>query len=489
MRFFTVNLGCKVNQVELEKISDDLVNLGYHFTDELDTADFAIINTCTVTQKADAKSLKSIRKLQSRDNLQRVFATGCFTQLEKGLAAKLQEKTIIVEQSQKNTLADIVEKEMRKAFHYDSYQLDHENKWQAFKQSRLFAGNLKNQQSRFLQHTRAFVKVQDGCNAFCSYCRIPFARGAPVSRATDELLRHIVVLDRQKVPEIVLTGINMSMYRHKNPDGSIVDFSQMLQMVLDHCRYSFIRLSSIEPHNLDDRFFNCLKHPRLVPHLHLPLQACNDRILSKMGRRYDLQKYYDLIERIYEIDPHFSVSTDVITGYPDESEREFEEGIDFLKRCKFSSLHVFPFSFRPFSKDFEQKENFVDAIDDFTRLWRADQLRRVGLFLKKNYLKSLMGRKMRLVVEEVSPKLCEGQEKSSEQQWLVGGISEYYIRGSFLVFLPSANFPNGIRKGENLEVVLVEGDQSANKSDNTNQVDAVFKPLSLVQSATPILEV
>ena len=325
MRFSTVNLGCKVNQVELEKISDDLVNLGYHFTDDLDTADFAVINTCTVTQKADAKSLKSIKKLQASDHLERVFATGCFTQLEEGLASELEEKTIIVEQNQKNILADIVEKEMRKAFHYDSYQSNYENKWQAFKQSRLFAGNLKNQQSRFLKHTRAFVKVQDGCNAFCSYCRIPFARGAPVSRSIDELLDQISLLDRQKVPEIVLTGINMSMYRHKNsgslnsddsnpnvlnpnvlnPNASVVDFSQMLQKVLDRCRFSFIRLSSIEPHNLDDRFFECLKHPRLVPHLHLPLQASNDRILSKMGRRYDLLQYYGLIEKITKSIPIF----------------------------------------------------------------------------------------------------------------------------------------------------------------------------------------
>ena len=504
MQFALINLGCRVNQAELEKIGDDLSKLGYQYIDQLENADFAIVNTCTVTEKADKKSIRLVKKLEKSQHLSFVFVTGCYAELEKNGLEGLSDKIVLISQTEKNTTAKIVDESFKQLYFASNSQYalttptnasakegladgegnaeepkhfsdiagskDHglvghalerphasqqaidpsrqkgtsrqkrerlslekevsstdekvasklqnqAEKWQAFKSSRVFFGSLSNGQTDYFQHTRAFVKVQDGCNQFCSYCRIPFARGRAVSRDLSNLLSHIEKLDRARVPEIVLTGINMSTYMDSSSKKR-VNFSNMLEMVLGRVKNSYVRLSSIEPHSLDDDFFNLLAHPKMSPHLHLPLQASDDRILKRMNRQYSLQEFADIVMRARDISPNIAITTDIITGYPDETTREFEEGCVFLNSLGLSGLHVFPFSFRPFTNDFEKKEDFVSPISDFERICRAKHLREMSEVLKKKYMKRLLGKQVRVVVEK---KLKKGAHPFS-------GMSEYALR-------------------------------------------------------------
>ncbi len=450
MFFHYKNLGCKVNQIESEKIAKDLTRLGYKFTRKIEESDFVVINTCTVTEKADKKSWQVIKKCNRQASLKKIFITGCYSELEKDLPERLSDKNVIIAQSKKNDLATIVDDILRLQFGYKSHVPDYANKWEAFKSSRIFTHHLNNDQDSFFKYQRAFLKIQDGCNAFCTYCRIPFARGAPVSRSAQDILQQVKQLDRKKTSEIVLTGINIGTYFDKKNELS---FGQLVEEILSLCSFSKIRISSLEPQSIKEDFLKNLGHKNLLPHFHLPLQGSSNRILKLMKRRYQTKDFKALLDYIRLHDPFFSISTDVIVGFPGESEEEFQEGLQFIRSCRFSKIHVFPFSFRPLSPLADNALLKKVAPKVIKRRISVLQALSEELFLK--HTKKLQEIKQRFVLEELidSTAFTFYNQNSSlsyplEKYDFFKGTTDYYVKGVLPVL------KNSKKEGDISQVVI-----------------------------------
>ncbi|BBM89491.1 threonylcarbamoyladenosine tRNA methylthiotransferase MtaB [Spirochaetota bacterium] len=410
MKFSVYNLGCRVNLAELEKITDDLIRRGYTYETtqsnnprlhnerdindaEVEFIEIAIVNTCTVTARADKKSWRMIRLLAETTSLEFLFITGCYSELEPRLAEKLHRykiKSTIVAQRDKSNLADIIDRTVRTTYGYtyENHRAAYLNKFEAFKQSRAYIGAMVSSQERFYRHNRALIKIQDGCNVFCSYCRIPYARGAPRSRAAADIVNQVIKLAKTGVHELVLAGINLSAYHDKTAKMTFSGLLMRLLAVIEGTKTK-IRLSSLEPHGLDEDFFTkVLPHPNMTPHLHLPLQSASAHVLKDMNRRYTLAEYKAIIDRIYAVSPYFAITTDIITGYPGESETDFATGLEFIRACRFFKLHVFPFSYRPLSSlpSATAEQGSSSTVTSSEKKYRADTLRALSRELEQEKL-------------------------------------------------------------------------------------------------------
>lgn len=395
--FQTISLGCKVNQVEIEKIISEMVSNGYCY--EKDKAEIAIINTCTVTHKADKKSLATIKKISNSKDTKAVFITGCYSQLEKDLIKKINpEKNFIISQKEKNNIPKIIQKFSQKQ-KINNHEIKDEKPVLIHKQARNTKSSLNNYQQDFFQHTRAFVKIQDGCNAFCSYCRIPYARGGAVSREKSDILNQVKQIILSDSKEIVLTGINIGTYRDRETRAN---FGHLVEEILTSMqgRNIKLRISSIEPFSIDDDFLALLKKTRLVkhltPHIHIALQGTTDHVLKEMNRRYTTEEFYNLLKYFYDANPLFAISTDIITAHPSESKEDFEKGLDFVKQCRFNKIHVFPFSKRPLTSDFD-KQNLWNGLE---KKRRVQEIMKISDWGQQSQIEDLKNKQQRFIIEE-----------------------------------------------------------------------------------------
>ena len=330
--FQTISLGCKVNQVEIEKITSEMISNGYNY--QQGQGEFVIINTCTVTHKADKKSFATIKKISKQKKVKAVFITGCYSQLEKNLIQKINpHKNYIISQQEKNNIPQIIKKLFQKKI--KNHQVINEKPILVHKQARNDKKALNNYQDAFFQHTRAFVKIQDGCNAFCSYCRIPYARGGAVSRDKKDILQQVQQIINADGKEIVLTGINIGIYRDRETRftfGKLVE--EILILMLG--KNIKLRISSIEPFSIGQDFFDLLKNTKLMkhltPHIHIALQGTTDHVLKEMNRRYSTEEFYQLLQAFYSANPLFAISTDIITAHPSESKEDFQKRFRVYKK-------------------------------------------------------------------------------------------------------------------------------------------------------------
>ena len=441
MNFSVVNLGCKVNQVEMEQLTSDLVEKGHQFNKNQDNSQIVVINTCTVTQKADNKSLSTIRKISKKDNISHIFVTGCYSELEKNLIEKIDDKNFIVSQKDKINLATIIEKKLgeNNSQTFKNHNPKYQTKWEAHKTARNKKQSLDNNQNHFFQHTRAFVKIQDGCNAFCSYCRIPFARGGAVSRELNDILTQVKKINDSGVKEIVLSGINIGTYRDAQTRTTFGGLMQKMMKILNP--ETKIRISSIEPQSIKEDFLEVLSHPQMTPHIHLALQGSSDHILKSMNRQYTLEEFWDLLQRFYLANPHFAISTDIITGYPGETEEDFEKGNEFIKACEFNKLHVFPFSKRPLTSAMDLEETV--SIPEKKR--RVKVLMDISKELEYQQKQKLLDISQRFILEEKvsSASFSDANysfrfDKTIMEQYPLSefdyhkGTSDYYLKGMFI---------------------------------------------------------
>ncbi|MBL8993569.1 MAG: radical SAM protein, partial [Spirochaetia bacterium] len=254
---------------------------------------------------------------------------------------------------------------------------------------------------------------QDGCNNFCTFCRIPFARGAPVSRALEDVLVQIRELDAKGFSEAVLTGINMGVYRHQG-----VGFAELFRKILENAGRMMIRVSSVEPQSLEDAFVDALSHRNATPHIHLPLQGGTDSLLERMNRLYTTNEFLALVERIKAAKPDFAISTDLISGFPGETEEEHVESLRFAEACGFMKIHVFPYSRRPLSKAYD----FPNQVDEKTRQRRVVEWKTLSDRLHLEYAAKMEGKTQNFILETV----LEG-DSDSEQTF--EGTSDYYLKG------------------------------------------------------------
>ena len=374
-----LTLGCKVNTYESEFVINELKKAGYEIKDFDDVCDVYIINTCTVTNSSDNKSKKMIRQAIKRNNQACVVAMGCFIAAnpdyhEDGLDITIGNKD-------KSKIVELLDQYFKNK---EQLQLQYTGRLKEFED--MYINN-------FPGRTRAFVKIQDGCDNFCSYCIIPFVRGKCRSKDEDKVVEEITDLVKNGYKEVVLTGIHTGSY------GVDLDtsFAHLLNRLVNINGLERLRISSIETTELNEEVLDVLRNSNvLVDHLHIPIQAGSNEILKAMNRKYDLDYFFKKIEEIRSIRPEISISTDVIVGFPGESEELFQTTIDTCRKLEFSKLHVFPYSERKGTAS----SRMDNKLDNSIKKDRARRLIEVSHELETNYMSKYIGREIEVLVEE-----------------------------------------------------------------------------------------
>ena len=330
MRIAIQTLGCKVNQSESSSIEGLLTNENYEIVNYNDNPDVCIINTCTVTAKSDYQSRQLIRKALRTGA--KVIAAGCYAQLKPAELSKIEGLNLIIGNAGKNNIIHYINKLTNNSCDSnvtDSYPLS----------SPLIL------QPYYSNRARAFLKIQDGCNLSCSYCTVPLARGSSRSLNLQDVIKAVKQLHHAGYKEVVLTGIHIGSYGlDLETKSSLLDVVDMLIKSFPNIRF---RLSSIEPQEFKNDFLRYIKDGSVCAHLHIPLQSGSDRILKEMKRGYNTSFYKKVIDNIVVACPDIAIGTDIITGFPGESEKDFEETVTLVDQLPLSYLHVFPYSKRP----------------------------------------------------------------------------------------------------------------------------------------------
>lgn len=369
-RIFFYTFGCKVNQVEMDYLKNKALSAGYSISDDLTDADMVIINSCTVTDSAAKKYHSFVRKIKKNYPNITIVTTGCLSEIEK----HLKGSDIIVPNEQKENLLRYISTE-------DS--------------GKHAKGTLVNGENttRLLGKTRAFIKIQDGCDAYCSYCIIPYARGGLKSRSVQSIKNEFVDKLREGYKEVVLVGIHIGNYG-KDIGVKLFELIEELANLPGDFR---IRLSSIEMHEVDDKLIDLFENypDKICRHLHIPIQSATDKILSLMNRNYTVSEFSQTIKKIRYRLGDINIGTDVIVGFPSETKKDFEHIVNNLYRMNFGYMHVFPYSERKGTKAAEMK----DVVPPKIRKERAKLLRGVSEDLKFSYAKKHFGQKVRVLVE------------------------------------------------------------------------------------------
>ena len=380
MKFIIYNLGCKVNSYESNLMTEILEKEGFVLTNDVNLADIAIVNTCTVTNTADNKSLKTLRQIRRSNPGVILIATGCLAQVDREAIKEKADVDIVIGNVGKSKIGEIIKE-----------YLNTQNKIVDIKD--IMTCPFEDMQINNFDKTRAFVKIQDGCNNYCSYCIIPYARGNVRSKKPENVINEIKELIKNGHQEIVLAGIHTGHYGSEFKD---YDFSDLLNDILKLNGLKRLRISSIEIVELTDKFLNILENNKvLVDHLHIPLQAGSNEILKLMNRRYDLKLFEEKIAKIRKIRPEISISTDVIVGFPHETEELFKETIETVKRIDFSKIHVFPYSRRKGTK----ADLMDNQIDERIKKERSRTLVQVSKELEIKYMEKFLNREVEFIPE------------------------------------------------------------------------------------------
>ena len=387
-------LGCKVNQYETQVLRECLVQAGFREVPFKEKADFYIINTCSVTERADRKSEELIKAARKNGSNARLIVTGCYAEAEEDkLRKKFPQIDLVVGNEEKLKIPHIITEPQKNLT------------------------NTKPLIQTFHAHNRAFVKIEDGCNQFCSYCRVPYVRGAKIkSRAPDEVLKEVESLILNGFKEIVLVGVNLALYgRDLDPPISLVDLLRRMQYLEETTR---VRLSSLESHLLPSGLIDLMSDCRLIcNHLHLPLQSGDPGILERMGRKYSPDQYRRLVENIKKMVPSVAITTDVMVGFPGETQRQFLNTYHFVREIGFSRLHIFRFSPRIETRAYSMEPRVEEKVKKERSKW----LRELGKNLAQSFASHFLGESLRVLVEEkVDPKTG----------WF-SGYTDNYIRVSF----------------------------------------------------------
>ncbi len=397
------NLGCKVNAYEMDVMEQILRERGYEIVPFGDKADVCIINTCTVTNIADRKSRQMLHKAKTENPDAVVVAVGCYVQTGLEEALKDEGIDLCIGNNNKSRIAEILER------YLDEREAGHSDKMPGGDT----VGDMKdcpyeNMQLRELSsRTRAYIKIQDGCNQFCSYCIIPFARGRVRCRDAEDIRKEVAGLAAKSISEFVLTGINVSTYGGE-------ELVELLKLLNDTEGVRRIRLSSLEPRLFTEEFVKGLKSvEKLCPHFHLSLQSGSDTVLKRMNRHYDTREYAEKAELLRKVFDDPAITTDIIAGFPGETEEEFEETYAFARQIGFYEMHVFKYS---------RREGTVAAklpgqLTDREKSARSEKLIALGRKMSEEYVKRHQGLIREVLFEE--SRLIDGKE------YICGHTPEY----------------------------------------------------------------
>lgn len=378
MKFNIVTFGCKVNQYESNMMKEKMLSSYFFYEENMSDANIIIVNTCSVTNVADKKCLKMIRKIKREYPNALLVVAGCSSQNNQNVYEAL-DIDILLGNKDKSKIAELIKE-----------YLDTEKKYVKFYNERDL--DFEDMLINDYNHVRAFVKIEDGCDNFCSYCIIPFVRGSVRSKDFDTVIKEAKLLTEHGHKEIVLTGIHTGHYMSNNHD--LTDLINELSKIDDLLR---IRISSIEITELNDKFLEMLKiNKKVCNHLHIPLQAGSDEILKRMNRKYDLAYYEDKINKIRSIRPDISITTDIIVGFPYETDELFNETLEFSKKMNFSKIHVFPYSIRVGTA----AASMPNQVDETTKKVRVKKLMALSKKQEKEYYEKFKGKELDILVEE-----------------------------------------------------------------------------------------
>jgi len=393
MRFAIATLGCKVNQYDSALIESRLGSLGMVRGDFNQPADVYVVNTCTVTDRADAESLKLARRARRLNPGARVIMTGCLAQANPQLLAKAHEVDAVVglgrpADLERAALGAISERVMVTNLRKERAEIE------------LGAVALEG-------HTRAFLKLQEGCDQFCTYCIVPFSRGQSRSVEPRRVIEAIDGLDQRGFKEVILTGVHLGSY------GSDLDppiaLEDLLVMLAERSPVQRIRLSSIDPEELNGRIVATVaRSGKFCPHFHLPLQAGEDSILARMRRRYTADDFRKRVEAIIEALPLAAIGTDVIAGFPGESDENFEQSFNLIESLPLAYLHVFPYSVRAGTT----AAKMTGRVDGTVIKRRAAMLRELGEIKRRRFAESMIGRKLEVLLEQRTAGRLEGYSRN-----------------------------------------------------------------------------
>lgn len=378
MKIFVNTLGCKVNSYESEMIKEKFLFNGDEITDNESDADIIIVNTCTVTNQADAKSRKVIRQAKRNNDNAIIVVCGCAAENHKN--DDELDADIIIGNKDKSRIVELV----------NTYKEDNKKikKFYDLRKSDFEDMKINNFEGR----TRGFVKIQDGCNNFCSYCIIPFTRGGIRSKDINVAIKEVNDLVESGYKEIVLTGIHTGSYG----DGENFDLVDLIHEISKNDKLLRIRISSIEATELNDKFMNELStNPKICNHLHIPIQSGSNEVLKNMNRKYNLNEFESIIDKIRNIRNDINITTDLIVGFPEETDENHLTTIETLKRIGFSKIHTFPYSKRNGTK-----ASIMKQVNDNVKTNRTHEVLELSDKLESDYYKKFIGKTLDVLVED-----------------------------------------------------------------------------------------
>lgn len=396
MNFKTVafyTLGCKVNQYESESLKKQFSDYGLSIVEFEEKADIYIINSCTVTSIADRKTRNILRRSKKKNPKSIVIATGCYAQTNASELDKIEEIDFVVGNKNKSAILELIknldgDRECSRLLISDIFE---EKEYEELESSTL------------REMSRAYIKIQDGCDNFCSYCKIPFARGHKRSRKLENVIEEASTLASEGFKEIILIGINLGAYGEDLKED--VNLEMLLEELVKIEKLERIRLGSIYPDKINDHFIRLMKeNKKLVPHLHISLQSGDDEILELMKRKYKRHDILDALNKVKAEISNIELTGDVIVGFPHEKDSNFENSYNLIKEICFSDLHIFQYSDREFTLASKYKEK----VPSETKKERADKLENLRMKMFVKIREKYIGRKMEVLVEEIKDKIAYG---------------------------------------------------------------------------------
>jgi len=384
--------GCKLNQADSQALARRFVQSGYQVVDSNQPADVYVLDTCTVTQLADRKARRTLRAARRCNPKALIVATGCYAQRDHAALEAIPEIDLVLGNTDKSKLV---------------------NEVVSLRQEEISPCTVGEEVAdRMVHRARAMVKIQEGCNQICTYCIVPKVRGRERSIPAETLVAQILALENEGFKEVVLTGTQLISYGFDIRGYSL---ARLLETVLTKTTIPRIRVSSLQPQVLDKELLELWQDTRLCPHFHMPLQSGSDTVLHRMGRRYSAEFFANTIERIRAQNPSTSVTTDVLTGFPGESDDEFQETYLLCQNIRFSGMHVFPYSVRPGTS----AAHFNDKVDPITKGQRGKLLAELAGKHANDFLESLLGQTRSVLWE---------REATGRWKGYWSGLTDNYVR-------------------------------------------------------------
>jgi threonylcarbamoyladenosine tRNA methylthiotransferase MtaB len=384
-------LGCRLNQYETDALVSEFHNGGYEIAGFDEKADIYVINTCTVTNQSDQKSRNSISQAINRYPGSLLVVTGCMVNNYRDILEKNERITYVVDNEHKSSIFSLIDSHIRgEILHPEQLPVN------------VFGFETVDKSL----HTRTSVKIQDGCDNFCTFCIIPKVRGRAISRPPEDIFNNIRTVIDNGFKEIVLTGVNIGRY---NYDG--LRFENLVEQLIEIPGDFRIRISSIEPDGFGPDFARLFHHPKLAPHLHLCLQSGSDPILLKMRRMYTVKGFMDVVERCKKEHPDFNFTTDIMVGFPGETEQDFEETCNLARKVEFSHIHTFRYSKRKGTR----AERMEEQVPEKQKVIRSQIIRDISSSNKIKYYNSMIGKIQRVLVEKIN------------KNGIAQGYGEHYI--------------------------------------------------------------